>query len=66
MTEEANNNLGKDCSAKKPRVTDNIQKLCDKGRERKQKKNTAEDAKLYREADEQVYKSLRKAKETWI
>ena len=40
-------------------------KLCDKRRELKQKKNTAEGAKLYREANHQVKKAIRKAKETW-
>ena len=38
-------------------------KLCDKRRALKQ--NTAEGAKLYREASQQVKKDMRKAKETW-
>ena len=41
-------------------------KLCDKRRELKHKKNTTEGAKLYREANQQVKKGMRKAKETWI
>ena len=44
----------------------NIIKLCDKRRELKQKNNTTEVAKLYREANQQVKKGTRKAKETWI
>ena len=66
MTETANNILGKHRPAKKPWVTDNILKLCDKRRELKQKKNTTAGAKLYREANQQVKKGMRKAKETWI
>ena len=67
MTETANNVLGKHRPAKKPWVTDNILKLCDRRRELKQKKNTTEGAKLYREANQQVKKKgMRKAKETWI
>ena len=53
--ETTNNILGKHRPAKKPRVTDNILKLCDKRRELKQK-NTTEGAKLYREANQQVQK----------
>ena len=56
VTETANNILGKHRPAKKLWVTDNILKLCDKRRELKQKKNTTEDAKLYREANQQVKK----------
>ena len=55
VTETANNILGKQRPAKKPRVTDNILKLCDKRRELKQK-NMTEGAKLYREANQQVKK----------
>ena len=64
VTETANNILGKHRPAKKPCVTDNILKLCDKRRELKQNKNTTEGAKLYREANQQVKKGMRKAKET--
>ena len=56
VTETANNILGKHRPAKKPWVTENILKLCDKRRELKQKKNTTEGAKLYREANQQVRK----------
>ena len=66
VTETANKILGKHRPAKKSWVTDNILKLCNKRRELKQKKNTTEGAKLYREAKQQVKKGMRKAKETWI
>ena len=66
VTETANNILGKHRPAKKPWVTDNILKLCDKRGELKQKKNTTEGAKLTREANQKVKKDMRKAKETWI
>ena len=52
VTETANNIFGKHRPAKKPCVTDNILKLCDKRRELKQEKNTTEGAKLYREANQ--------------
>ena len=66
LMETANNILGKHRPAKKPRVTDNKQKLCDKWRALKQKKKMTEGAKLHREANQQVNKGTRKAKETWI
>ena len=66
VTETANNILAKHLPAKKPWVTDNILKLCNKRRELKQKKNTTKGAKLYREANQQVKKGTRKAKETWL
>ena len=65
VTGTANNILGKHRPAKKPWVTDNILKLYNKRRELKHKKNTTEGAKLYREANQQVKKGMRKAKETW-
>ena len=55
VKETANNILGKHRPAKKPWVTDNILKLCDRRRELKQKKNTTEGAKLYRETNQQVF-----------
>ena len=47
-------------------ISHNIPKLCDRRRELKKKKNTTEGAKHYREANKQVKKGTRKAKETWI
>ena len=52
VTETANNILSKHQPAKKPWVTDCTLKLCDKWRELKQKKNTIEGAKFYREANQ--------------
>ena len=66
VTETANNILGKHRPAKKPWVTDNILKLCDKCRELKQKKNAAEGANLYREANQQDKKGMRKLKDTCV
>ena len=66
VAETANNILVKHRPAKKPGVTENTLKLCDKRRELKQKKSTTEGANLYREANQQVIKGMRKAKETWV
>ena len=57
VTETANTILGKHRPAKKPVVTDNTLKLCDKRRGLKQKKNTTEGAKLHREVNQQVKKA---------
>ena len=62
FTETANNIHDKHWPAKKPWVTDNILKLCDKHRELKQKKNTTEGVKLYREANQQVKQRYEKSK----
>ena len=56
VTETVNNILGKHRPAKKIWVTDNILMLCDKQSELKQKKNTTEGGKLYREGNQQVLK----------
>ena len=66
LTETANNILGKHRPAKKLWVTDSILKLYDKRRDLKQRKNTTEGAKLFRETNQQVKKCTRKAKATWI
>ena len=62
VTETTDNILGKHRPAKKPRVTDNILKLCYRRRELKQKKNTTEGAKMYREANQQIKKRHEKSK----
>ena len=62
VTKTANDIIGKHRSTKKPWVTDDILKLSDKWRKIKQRKNTDEGAKIYREANQQV----KKAKEMWI
>ena len=53
-TETANDMcvLGQHQPTKKPWVTDDMLKLCDKHTELKQKKNKAEGVKLYREANQ--------------
>ena len=62
VTDTANNIVRKHRPAKKPWVMDNILNLCDKGRELKQKKNTNEGAKRYREVNQQVKKKAKKGK----
>ena len=62
VTETANNILGNHRPAKKNWVTDNILKLCDNRKELKEKKNTTEGAKLYKEANQQVKKRHGKSK----
>ena len=66
LTEAPNDILGKHLPAKKPWVTDNILKLCDKRRELKHKTNTTEGAKHCREANQQVIKGMRKAREMCV
>ena len=66
VKETTNNILGEHQPTKKPWVTDNILKLCDKRRELKQQKNTAEGAKRHREPNQQVRKGMRKAKKMCI
>ena len=63
VTETANNILGKHRPAKKPWVTDNMLKMCNEGRELKQKKNTTDCVKPYREANPANLKSHEKSKE---
>ena len=62
VTETANTILGKHRPAKKPWVTDNILKMCDKRRELKQKK--VQNFKEKRTS--MLKKGMRKAQETWI
>ena len=66
VTETADNTLDKHQPAKKHSVMENMLKLSYKRRELKERKNTTEGAKLYREANLKVRKDTRKAKETWI
>ena len=61
VTETASDILGKHRPTKKPWVTDDILKLCDKRRELKQKKNMPEGVKLYREVNQQVKKRHEKS-----
>lgn len=66
VTETANAILGKYRPTKKPWVTEDILELCDKRREPKRMKNEIEGERHYREINQQVKKSMKKAKETWI
>ena len=66
ITETANDILGKHRPVKKPWVNEEVLKLCDKRRELKQRKNEIEGARQYREANQQVRKSMKQAKESWI
>ena len=62
VTETANNILGKHRPAMKPWVTDNIQKVCYKRRELKQKKNTTEGAKCIEKPTSKLKKALEEQK----
>ena len=64
VTETANSILGKHQPAKKPFVTDNTLKPCDKGRELKQKTNTTEGQTFIERPTSKLKKGMRKAKET--
>ena len=66
MTQTASEILGKHRQPKKPWVTTDILDLCDKCRELKKKKSEVEGAKQYREINQFIKKSMRKARETWI
>ena len=66
VTETASKILGKHRTVKKPWVTADILDLCDKRRELKKSKFETEGAKQYRAANQEVKKSMKKAKETWI
>ena len=65
--ETANEVLGKKKSKKRPWVTSDILKLCDKRRELKEKKSKDPSArKDYSKANKEVKKAMTKAKESWI
>ena len=64
VTQTASEILGKHRQPKKPWVTTDILKLCDKRRELKNKKSEVEGAKQYREINQFIKKSMRKARET--
>jgi len=57
VTDTANDILGEHRPTKKPWVTEDMLKLCDKHRELNQKKKEAEGVKLYREVNPQVKKA---------
>ena len=67
VTETAKEILGKKTSMKKPWVTPEVPDLCDKRRNHKKlKRGCTEGAQKYRQADKDVKKSMRRAKEEWI
>ena len=67
VVETANEVLGKKRPIKKPWVTQDLLKLCDKRSELKKLKFASEDgAKQYRQADKTVKNNMREAKEKWI
>ncbi|XP_052268247.1 uncharacterized protein LOC127869629 [Dreissena polymorpha] len=66
VTEAASEILGKHRSVKKPWVTADVLNLCDKRRDLKKKKNDTEGAKQYKAVNQEIKKSMKKAKENWI
>ncbi|XP_076468950.1 uncharacterized protein LOC143299552 [Babylonia areolata] len=66
VTETAKEILGKHRSTKKPWIISDILDLCDKRRELKNKKGETEGVKKYRAVNQQIKKSMIKAKENWI
>ena len=63
VTDSAKEILGKQRPVKRPCVTADILTLCYKRRELKQKKKEIEGAKHYREINQRIKKTLKKAKE---
>lgn len=66
VTETASETLGRHRLMKKPWVTADVLDLCDKRREQKKKKKDTEGGKQYRAINQEIKKSMKKAKETWI
>ena len=66
VTDAASEILGKERRRKKPWVTKDVLDLCDKRRDVKKKWYEEEGAKEYREANRQIHKAVKKAKEDWI
>ena len=62
MTDAVSEILGKERRRKKPWVIKDVLDLCDKRRDLKKKRNEAEGAKEYREANRRVQKAVKKAK----
>ena len=65
VTDAASEIPGKECRRKKPWVTIDVLDLCDERRDLK-KRYEAEGAKEYREANRDIQKAVKKAKEDWI
>ena len=67
MTETASEILGKRRAVKIPQVTTDILNLCDQRRALKnQRHETTEGARKYRAINQEITKSLKRAKESWI
>ena len=66
VTDTANEILGKHRPVKKPWVTSDVLDACDKRRELKKKYDTDDGEKQYKAANQEVKKSMKKAKENWI
>ena len=67
LTESANEILDKRRVVKRPWVTTSILDLCDERRAlKKGRHETAEEARKYRAINQEIKKSIKKAKESWI
>jgi len=66
VTDAAKEILGKHRKVKKPWVTTDILDLCDKRRELKKMKCQTARARQYKEVNQEIKKSMKKAKENWI
>ena len=66
MTETASDILGKHRKKKQPWVTDEMLELCDKRRDLKKRKHTANGEEAYREINKKIRKGMKDAKEDWV
>ena len=67
MTETASEILGKRGAVKRQWVTTSILDLCNERRAlKKGRHETAEGARIYRAIKQEIQKSIKKAKESWI
>ena len=66
VTETASDILGKHRQKKKPWITAEILDLCDKRRELRKKRFEPEGAAKYKEVNNIIKRSMKKAKENWI
>ena len=66
VTETASEILGKHRQKKKPWITAEILDLCDKSRELRKKRFEPEGAAKYKEVNNNIKRSRKKAKENWI
>ena len=67
LTESAGEIVGKRRAVKRPWVTTSVLDLCDERRAlKKERHETAEGARKYRAINQEIKKSIKKAKESWI